>query len=456
MGFSKRFVIEILLTLSFFSIFSGLLFAAENTESAAKEKYVFYTAIPSPTRDIIRGRLEEAFRRIGLTMELKIAVSAQRSLIQANDEGDGDANRVKNLKKIAPKNTANLLQIPEPILRDGFYVYSKNPEMTIDGWKSLKGYRNGARLGVKYVEKNLPEKRTFSGTTEQLLKMLANDRIDTVVDWGLITTKKVKDLKLTAVKQLSPPLAIIPTFAYIHKKHQSLVPQLAKALTEMKEDGTFETIKSEIIDPSAEQNEFIFYTGTGSRFKQMLEKRLNKIFNRIGKSVRLVSAESSQRALVLANEEGDGDAARNSNIKELSPESTGNLLQIPTPMTTSVFNVYSKKIDFSVEGWDSLREYRNGFRSGIKLFEKNVPGERIMLPSAERLFQMLDAERLDTVIEHSVVAEQIIEKMNFSGIKKLSPPLLEIPTYSYIHKKHKALIPEILKAIADLKKEGIL
>ena len=67
---------------------------------------------------------------------------------------------------------------------------------------------------------------------------------------------------------------------------------------------------------------------------------------------------------------------------------------------------------------------------------------------------MLDDGRLDTVVEFSFVADKIIKENNYSGITRLPQPLVDLPAYSLIHKKHQALIPEITKALKEMKADG--
>ena len=165
----------------------------------------------------------------------------------ANEDGDGDAARVPNIKEIAPKNTTNLVQVPESILVMKLVVYTKTLSFPVDGWSSLENCHNGARIGAKILENNIPGKRTFLPTTIQLLKMLDSDRIDTLVEWSLIADNAINNLKMTTIKKLSPPVKLQPFYIYLHKKHQLLVPRLAKVLIQMKEDGSFERIEKGVL-----------------------------------------------------------------------------------------------------------------------------------------------------------------------------------------------------------------
>lgn len=215
----------------------------------------------------------------------------------------------------------------------------------------------------------------------------------------------------------------------------------------MKEDGTFEQTCTD----------FVFYTGVQSPMKELLEKRLQEAFKRAGGfSFRLINPGSAQRALVLANEDGDGDANRVLNIKAIHPENTGNLLLIPEPVNTAIFSVYSNTNNTitSIKDYNSLSPYRNGFRVGIKILEKNVPGTRITLPDTARLLQMLNDGRLDTVIEWPSIADRIIQENNYTNITKCATSLINLDLYAYIHRKHYSLVPKLTKALREMKQDG--
>jgi len=200
---------------------------------------------------------------------------------------------------------------------------------------------------------------------------------------------------------------------------------------------------------------FVFYTGIQSPVFEILQRRLREAFARIGKVCEVRSAGSSKRALIMANEQGDGDAYRNGRIKELSPDSTGNLLRIPEPIGNVEFTVYTKKKNLEAVDWSSLDGLDNGLRDGVKNLEQNIPGKQLRLPDTGQLLKMLAENRLDTVTEHSIVADFKIKQLQLQGITKLTPPLASFPGYSYIHKNHKELIPAISASLAQMKNEGL-
>lgn len=209
--------------------------------------------------------------------------------------------------------------------------------------------------------------------------------------------------------------------------------------------------KDELLE---EKQIYTFYAKGASPLNRIIEVTLQEAFDKIGKKIRFKLTGSSQRALIMANEMGDGDIMRVGHIKKVAPKITCNLVQIPESIMDVEFYVYTKNKSFPVKGWSSLSNLHNGIRSGAKILEKNVPGKRTILPDSERLFMMLEQGRIDTVIEHGVIADYLIQKLNIKNIKKLSPPLVSMPGYPLIHKKHKALIPAIAKSLSEMRAAG--
>lgn len=433
-----------LVAVFFLALFSAGV-AASDTGPTTATPYIFYAAYETPIKEILEGRIKEAFARLGLKAELRFTPSSQRALMLANQEGDGDAGRVTDIKELAPANTGNLLLVEEPIMIMELAVYAKQLSFPIDGWQSLQKYHNGARIGAKILEQHIPGQTTFVPTTVQLVNLLDAGRIDTMIEWKRMADHAIRTEGKTEIRQMTPFLKVQPFHLCLHKKHQALVPKLNEVLRQMKEEG--------LLDPGGK--EFVFYTGVPSPLKEIMARRLQEAFARAGNfRLRLVFVGSAQRSLLMANEEGDGDAGRVPDIKEIAPADTDNLLVIPEAIHDIRFFVYTRTEEFVVDGYESLAHGRNGFRLGAKILEKNIPGQRIVLPEPERLFQMLADGRLDTVIEWDVLADPLLKRQGYTTVRKVSPPLVNVPAYPLIHQKHRDLIPAIVKALREMKTDG--
>ena len=90
---------------------------------------------------------------------------------------------------------------------------------------------------------------TKANDGEHLFRMLQHDRVDLVVfnRWGGL--QLIKDLGLTDVEMIGPPLARRDVYFYLHKKHAELAVKASETLREMKRDGTYRRIFEETLAP---------------------------------------------------------------------------------------------------------------------------------------------------------------------------------------------------------------
>lgn len=200
--------------------------------------------LSTPKEDGLLDRIaKEAFARLGIQAEVPF-LPAERSLMAAN-EGlhDGELNRIAGISKMYP----NLVQVPESNMDFRFVGFSKDLAIETKDWADLKPYRVGIVKGWKILEQNLKDHPDviYVYSAEQLFRQLEKGHVDIVLYGELVGRAQLKNMGLTEFNILSPPLAIREMFMYLHKKHTTLVPQLAESLRGMKKDGTYNRIVSE-------------------------------------------------------------------------------------------------------------------------------------------------------------------------------------------------------------------
>ncbi len=209
---------------------------------------------------------------------------------------------------------------------------------------------------------------------------------------------------------------------------------------------------------NAEKKELFFHTGVSksgeiSIFDKIAFSRLEEAFKRSSLNLKpVLRPVPSQRALMLTNSKGDGELMRLKNIKKLAPEVTNNFVIIPEIIMTNNVVVFTKNLNFTVKGWESLKPYNNGVQRGIRLFDKTP--NRVDVNHISQAFQMLDRNRIDTVLIFKIVGLQIVKKEKYKGVKILEPPLWKIEAYPFLHKKHKKIAGKIAAALKSMKKDG--
>lgn len=188
--------------------------------------------------------MTEAFQRIGVEMEIARLPSA-RAIKNANEGvGDGIYVRVGGLiTTLYP----NLIQVSVPITQFEFVAFSKNYDFKPSNWESLRPFHVGIVHGWKILEENI--QRTKSLTTvsspESLFMMLEAERLEVVVYDLRQGLHFIKELGAKNIKAMAPSFITKDMYLYLHKKHQSLIPQLTETLTQMRKDGSYQKIVSD-------------------------------------------------------------------------------------------------------------------------------------------------------------------------------------------------------------------
>lgn len=186
---------------------------------------------------------KEAFARIGLDFKLA-NLPSERSLAAANaGEVDGEGLRVAGLGAQYP----NLIQVPERYIGISFVAFARDATIRLDqGWDSLKPYRVAHINGWKMFEANAGPARSVTKVDkpEQMFLMLDSGRIDLALYTRADGIALVRTMGLPSIAAVTPALKDVDMYLYLHRKHEAQVPKLAKALREMKADGTYNRILS--------------------------------------------------------------------------------------------------------------------------------------------------------------------------------------------------------------------
>lgn len=196
-------------------------------------------------RKALQALSQEAFRRVGQEFKL-VSLPSERSLFAANQgEVDGEGLRVAGLSS----QYSNLIQVPERYVRISFVAFAKDATLNLDsGWASLYPHSVAFITGWKMFEANASGAKlvTKLDTPEQMFKMLDAGRVDlalyTLADGVALT----RTMGLASIAPLTPALKDVDMYLYLHKRHAALVPKVARALREMKMDGTYNQILSSI------------------------------------------------------------------------------------------------------------------------------------------------------------------------------------------------------------------
>lgn len=233
-----------MLELALGAVAPGLAFAARPSLSLSTGTLPPLASSPARV-GFVDALTREFFGRIGIDVTLT-ALPFERSLINANAGlEDGDPFRASGFEAEYP----NLVQVPERIMDVDFVAYALRADVQVRDWSDLARYSVAYVTGWKIFERNAKaaDVTTVRGL-DRLFPLLSAGRVDVVlVDrWQGLWLAREAGL---AAKALEPPLARVPMFTYLNRRHASLVKPLAAALAEVKRDGTWQRLYDQILRP---------------------------------------------------------------------------------------------------------------------------------------------------------------------------------------------------------------
>lgn len=192
----------------------------------------------------------EAFKRMGISLQLSYLPIARRTAMEDSGEVDGDMGRVYKFGDEHP----NLVRVQEPWTEMRFALYASKPALKMTSLDELKSKDLAVeyRRGVLYCEnklKSLGLKHLSDITNEiQALKKLSANRIDLYCDLENQVRSTLSQQEFENEKDIFMALDLggLPIHAYVHKKHAALAPELSEILKKMKAEGLIEVYRKQI------------------------------------------------------------------------------------------------------------------------------------------------------------------------------------------------------------------
>jgi polar amino acid transport system substrate-binding protein len=185
--------------------------------------------------------MTEAYLRLGIRLSV-VRLPAQRALPEANSgKYDGELYRVAAVAKDFPK----LRKVPTSIGDIEFMAYGKKgTSIQLTDWQSLKPYKLGAQLGIKYIEYNTKGMNiNFVSRSEQLIHLLHHNRIDLILidkNTMLETIKRIQGTKdrteLNEIQEVKL-MEAQPLYHYVHLKNEALIPEIDAMIQTLKKEG---------------------------------------------------------------------------------------------------------------------------------------------------------------------------------------------------------------------------
>ena len=158
------------------------------------------------------------------------------------------------------------------------------------------------------------------------------------------------------------------------------------------------------------------------------------------------------RALHKSNSgEVDGEVFRIANVEKKFT----NLRPVPTAINRLEGIVFTKSLDFKIQGWSSLSPYYIGIQNGIRFADRGTEDmQRLAVDTNEQLFLMLNEGRVELAVAAYTNGLKTMSKLNLNTIRALEPAIETYPLYHYLHINHADLIPKLDQVLVNMANNG--
>lgn len=190
------------------------------------------------------------------------------------------------------------------------------------------------------------------------------------------------------------------------------------------------------------------------------EAVLTQAFENLGVRFELQTLPPNRIPVEIDNGKLDGDTHR---IYDFNHENKyPHLLRVEEWIHKIDQSVFTKLDNITVKGWKSLSPYRVLYLSGIVLVEKGLelagipPENRLQVYDIDNAFNLLSLGRGEVVVVSPSTGQTALKKLgsDHGSIKMLTPPVVTVKLYPYMHKKHAALARKLSVKIREMKKNG--
>jgi len=191
--------------------------------------------------------LTEAFAQQSVEFSAVYIPSLRALQISNSGMLDGELHRVAGFHEITQDKYNKLIKIDHKLLSVYLAIFAKD-DLMVNNWDDLTNYTLAYYRGRKNVDAYLSHVGAQYGiykvnTDKQAFHMLASNKVDIVISESHLGNSLINsNSNLSGIKEIKR-LEKTDIYAYIHNKHQSLIPTLIRSLKQMEVQGRFEKIK---------------------------------------------------------------------------------------------------------------------------------------------------------------------------------------------------------------------
>ncbi len=444
----------------------------QNVRAGQNEKthFVITQVVEGPIVDKAKSLLEEAYSKLGYTIDFEF-LQSEAALKQSNQGvTDGEMVRVVGMEKKYP----NLIPVPVPYIVAENVLFAKQDwAKKIYEWDDLipivKDKSDiGLRIGLKKGENQLNSRNLpYTGfkTIEEALKSLSEGKTSLIYEECLTGSAALKKLAIKNVKALEPPLDSVGLYHYVHKSNRFLVPQLEKVFRDIIRTGEK---KKKVVDLTPEEQAWLkehpdICVGVGrawppyqwvdedGQYYGLGSDYLKLIGERIGIKLKLIT-DISWNQVVSGLQDGTVDLTPFLGIDSEREE----FLSFAGPLMTIPSVIMTRMEEDPVNGLENFvgRKVGTGrnylFHTHI---EQNHPGIELALYDRplDGLLALSSGE-IDAYVGYLGVMGYLIQKENIGNLKvaRFLKGFEKVKFYSGVRKDLSLLASIMDKAIASI------
>jgi len=182
-------------------------------------------------------------------------------------------------------------------------------------------------------------------------------------------------------------------------------------------------------------------------------KILTKAYAKAGIKIKNLFLPPEQALESSNSGQSDGELARIKDITKMYP----NLVQVPVSLVSVAAFAYSKNHTLKINSWSDLSGHNFTVVKGTKFIEKATKNlQKETVNSFKEAFDRLNRGETEIIIVPKKAAVRIIVQKNYKEIKSVSPALMKVKLYHFVHKKNIHLIPIITPILQKMQDSGEL
>ena len=218
-----------------------LLLVSVVTPSVAQD-YSFVSIRGLIEQDVGRIIMPKVYEKLGMSIDIE-PMPGQRAQKEATSGNkDGEIMRIWTYGE--ENNTVVRVPTPYYQLETMGFILSNRTDIVVNSREDLAKYKLVKVRGVKHtnnISAGMPFVHDIKNTSN-MMEFLTRGRADIALTNTVDGELALKKMRITNVKKLGPPLAVLDLFNYIHESKADIVPEVDAAIREMQASGELDAV----------------------------------------------------------------------------------------------------------------------------------------------------------------------------------------------------------------------